>query len=78
MIKLRDPEGKKKFRMPVHINRLKMAYIRTPEPHPYLRHTSDDSSNTNVSPNTESSSPTEHTPEPVRLCRSCRNIQLEF
>ena len=41
LIKLRDPEGKRKFRMPVQINRLKMAFIRAPEPAPYLRHTSD-------------------------------------
>ena len=69
------PEGKRKCRMPVHIPviRLKMAYIRAPEPAPYLRHTSDNDHNqstTNNSPtSTESDQPT------VPLRRSRRNIQ---
>ncbi|CAC5395386.1 unnamed protein product [Mytilus coruscus] len=36
-ILLRDPNGKRKFKQPVHINRLKLANIREPNPKPYFR-----------------------------------------
>ncbi|CAC5414951.1 unnamed protein product [Mytilus coruscus] len=32
LIKLRDPSGKRKIKSPVHINRLKLAHIRAPDP----------------------------------------------
>jgi hypothetical protein len=32
LIKLRDPTGKKKLKDPVHINRLRIAHIRAPDP----------------------------------------------
>ncbi|CAC5366810.1 unnamed protein product [Mytilus coruscus] len=38
LIKIIDPENKRRLRMPVHINRFKMAYIRAPQPQPYLQH----------------------------------------
>ena len=38
MIRLRDPEWKRQFHNPVHINRLKLAHIlRLPNPQPYFR-----------------------------------------
>ncbi|CAC5391249.1 unnamed protein product [Mytilus coruscus] len=37
LILLRDPNGKRKFKQPVHINRLKLANIREPNPKPYFR-----------------------------------------
>ncbi|CAC5408702.1 unnamed protein product [Mytilus coruscus] len=37
LILLRDPNGKRKFKQPVHINRLKIANIREPNPTPYFR-----------------------------------------
>ncbi|CAC5414790.1 unnamed protein product [Mytilus coruscus] len=37
LILLRDPNGKRKFKQPVHINRLKLANIREPNPTPYFR-----------------------------------------
>ena len=41
LISLRDPEGKRKFKRPVHVNRLKLAHVRAPDPHPYFHHNSD-------------------------------------
>ncbi|CAC5411039.1 unnamed protein product [Mytilus coruscus] len=37
LILLRDPNGKRKFKQPVHINRLKLANIREPNPKPYFQ-----------------------------------------
>ncbi|VDI22280.1 Hypothetical predicted protein [Mytilus galloprovincialis] len=36
LIKLRDPSGKRKLKSPVHINRVKLAHIRAPDPQNYL------------------------------------------
>jgi hypothetical protein len=36
LIRLRDPERKRNFQNPVHINRLKMAHIRAPNPQNYF------------------------------------------
>ncbi|VDH94330.1 Hypothetical predicted protein [Mytilus galloprovincialis] len=36
LVILRDPTGKRNFRRPVHINRLKLAHIRVPLPAPYF------------------------------------------
>ncbi|CAC5418269.1 unnamed protein product [Mytilus coruscus] len=45
LIKIRDPENERRFRMPVHINRLKIARnIRAPQPQPYLQHLSESQS----------------------------------
>ncbi|CAC5405680.1 unnamed protein product [Mytilus coruscus] len=55
LIKIRDPENKRRLRMPVHINRFKMAYIRAPQPQTYLQHVSESqSSNTTVDSSTSS------------------------
>ncbi|CAC5385704.1 unnamed protein product [Mytilus coruscus] len=68
LIKIRDPENKRRLRMPVHINRLKMAYIRAPQPQPYLQHVSESqSSNTTVDSSTSSYS------EQVPVRQSTRN-----
>ena len=44
LILLRDPEGKRKFKRPVHVNRLKVAYVRVPDPKPYFHENSNTSS----------------------------------
>ncbi|CAC5413986.1 unnamed protein product [Mytilus coruscus] len=68
LIKIRDPENKRRLRMPVHINRLKMAYIRAPQPQTYLQHVSESqSSNTTVDSSTSSYS------EQVPVRQSTRN-----
>jgi hypothetical protein len=36
LIRLRDPERKRNFQNPVHIDRLKMAHIRAPNPQKYF------------------------------------------
>lgn len=53
--------------MPVHVNRLKMAYVRTPEPANYLQHSND--INTNETDTTESTLPD---PRPIPSRKSTR------
>lgn len=35
-VQLSDPKGKRTFKTPVHINRLKIAHVREPNPQPFL------------------------------------------
>ena len=44
MILLRDPTGKRTFRRPVHVNRLKLAHLRAPWPVSYFNKLIGDSS----------------------------------
>ncbi|CAC5408001.1 unnamed protein product [Mytilus coruscus] len=68
LIEIRDPENKRRFRMPVHINRFKIANIRAPQPQPYLQHVSESqSSNTTVDSSSSSYS------EQVPVRQSTRN-----
>ena len=49
LVKLRDPSGNKKFRRPIHINRLKKAHIRIPNPTHCFRQNNTEESNNSVS-----------------------------
>ena len=70
MVKLRDPANKKRFKMPVHVNRLKMAYIREPEPRPYLNHDTDDHNDSVSAANNDTSSiSTDQNPVPLQRVR---------
>ncbi|CAG2199015.1 unnamed protein product [Mytilus edulis] len=56
LVILRDPTGKRNFRRPVHINRLKLAHIRVPLPAPYFNLQTDESENTSSKSDNSSSS----------------------
>ncbi|CAG2206375.1 unnamed protein product [Mytilus edulis] len=56
LVILRDPTGKRNFRRPVHINRLKLAHIRVPLPAPYFNQQTDESENTSSKSDNSSSS----------------------
>ena len=42
LVTLRDPRGTTRFPRPIHVNRLKVAHIRAPNPQNYLGHVQDD------------------------------------
>ncbi|XP_063411582.1 uncharacterized protein LOC134694500 [Mytilus trossulus] len=56
LVILRDPIGKRNFRRPVHINRLKLAHIRVPLPAPYFNLQTDESENSSSKSDNSSSS----------------------
>lgn len=39
-VNLRDPKAKRTFKQPVHMDRLKIAHVRAPDPQPFLGHKS--------------------------------------
>ncbi|CAC5388215.1 unnamed protein product [Mytilus coruscus] len=56
LVLLRDPTGKRNFRRPVHINRLKLVHIRAPLPAPYFNLQTDESENSSHNSGNSSSS----------------------
>ncbi|CAC5408314.1 unnamed protein product [Mytilus coruscus] len=56
LVLLRDPTGKRNFRRPVHINRLKLAHIRAPLPAPYFNLQTVESENSSHNSDNSSSS----------------------
>ena len=56
LVILRDPSGKRNFRRPVHINRLKLAQRRVPLPAPYFNQQTDESENTSSKSDNSTSS----------------------